>query len=138
MVVRKCRLTITRKRTLLCRAGAPKPLRVFAAPFVGVRCMQTYDLHDSENRLLAFEIGNIRIGRRGVCRVVQSIPGAELTRKPKFFSWLREAEFCEFTVDGALFAAEEPFGDNSRYWIGPKPPKSLPQTRKVRDAFASY
>ena len=100
--------------------------------------MKTFDLFDSDNRLYAFEIGNLRIGRRGVCRVVKTIPGAKLTRTPKLFSWVREAEFCEFTVDGEIFAAEEPFGDNSRYWIGPKPPRWLPQTEKVRDAFACF
>jgi len=100
--------------------------------------MQVYDLHDDQNRLFAFEISNISVGRRGVCHVVETIPGASLKRRPKLLSWFRESAFCEFIVDGELFVAEEPWGDNSRYWIGPNPPRWLPQTEKVRAAFASY
>jgi hypothetical protein len=31
--------------------------------------MKVYDLHDNEGRILAFEIDNVDIGRRGVCYV---------------------------------------------------------------------
>jgi hypothetical protein len=98
--------------------------------------MKIYDLHDEQNRAFAFEIPNLLLGRRGVCRIVKSIPGAKVVRKPKFLSWLRESTFCEFIVDGETYEVEEPFGDNSRYWVGPRPPRWLPQTEKVRDAFA--
>ena len=99
--------------------------------------MKTYELLDSEDRLFAFEINNSGIGRHGVCRVIEGIPGTRLTRKPKFLSWFREDSFCDFEVDGETFVVEEPFGDNSRYWIGPQPPRWLPQTERVRDAFAN-
>jgi hypothetical protein len=38
-------------------------------------------------------------------------------------------------VDGAEYIAEKPWGDNSRYWIGPNPPRWLPQTEKVHRTF---
>ena len=98
--------------------------------------MKTYDIYDPNNRLLAFEISNTFIGRGVVCRIVERIPGAILTRRPKALSWLREDSFCEFTVDGELYEIEEPYGDSSRYWIGPVPARHLSQTAKVRDAFA--
>lgn len=97
--------------------------------------MRTYDLLDESGRLSAFEVSVLETGRRGVCRVVQSIPGAKLIRKPKWFSWFREEEFCEFEIDGEKYVAWEPYGDNSRYWIGPDPARHLPQTQQVRDAF---
>jgi len=101
--------------------------------------MKTYDLHDDQNRVFAFEIRNLGLGRDGVCRVVETIPGATLVRRPKkFLSWFREDTFCEFTVDGETYEVEEPFGDNSRYWVGPRPPRWLPQTERVRDAFAGW
>jgi hypothetical protein len=98
--------------------------------------MKTYDIRDPQDRIFAFEIDNLRVGRHGVCKVVESISGAKIIRRPKFLSWFREAEFCEFVVDGESFVAEEPWGDNSRYWIGPKPPRWVPQAAKVRDVFA--
>jgi hypothetical protein len=99
--------------------------------------MKTYDYGaTADGSLISFEVDNLLIGRRGVCRVVSSIQGATLVRRPKLFSWFREAVFCTFLVDGELFHAEEPWGDNSRYWIGPEPPRLISQTKKVRDAFA--
>ena len=101
--------------------------------------MKIYDLHDDQNRIFAFEIPNPGLGRGGVYRVVETIPGGALVRRPKrFLSWFREGTFCEFIVDGETYDVEEPFGDNSRYWVGPRPPRWLPQTEKVRDAFARW
>ena len=100
--------------------------------------MKTYPIYNAENRIFAFEVSNLVLGRSGVCRVIQAIPGAVLTRKPKLLSWFREGSFCEFTVDGETFEAEEPFGDNSRYWVGPCPPRWLPQTEMVHEAFQRW
>jgi len=100
--------------------------------------MKIYDLYDDQKRVFAFEVSNFGITRRGVCRLVQAIPGVVLVREPKLFSWFREDSFCEFTVDGETYEAEEPFGDSSRYWIGPCCPRWLPQTEKVREAFSRH
>jgi len=97
--------------------------------------MKTYPLYDSQNRLFAIEIETISIGRRGVCHLIEIIAGATLKRRPKLLSWFREQVFCEFIIDGEIHIAEEPYGDNSRYWIGPTPPRWLPQTEKVYKAF---
>ena len=100
--------------------------------------MKTYELLDEEGRFFAFEVGNSGLGRKGVCRVVETIPGAKIVRRPKFLSWFREEEFCEFDVDGKTFIAWEPYGDSSRYWIGPEPIEPLPQTQRVRAAFEAF
>ena len=97
--------------------------------------MKTVDLLDDSGRVVAFEISVLETDRRGICRVVESIPGAKLIRSPKRFSWSKEDVFCEFEVDGEKFIALEPFGDNSRYWIGPDTARHLSQTQRVRDAF---
>ena len=85
--------------------------------------------------MFAFEVANILLRRRGACSVVKQIPGARITRRPKLFSWFREDDFCEFEIDGITFVISEPFGDNSRYWIGPKPPRWVPQLAVVRETF---
>jgi hypothetical protein len=100
--------------------------------------METYELLDEDGRMFAFEVNNAGLGRKGVCRIVETIPGAQITRRPKFLSWFREEVFCEFSVGGKTFVAWEPFGDNSRYWIGPEPTEWLTQTQSVRDAFESH
>lgn len=97
--------------------------------------MKTYDLLDAQGRVFAFEIDNALIGRRGVCRVVSSIPGAEVHRRPLFLSWFRESVFCEFEVQGHRFEVEEPFGDNSRYLVGASEPGWKPPFEQVHAAF---
>ena len=100
--------------------------------------MKTYEILDEDGRIFAFEVNNAGLGRKGVCRVVETIPGARITRRPRPLSWLREEVFCEFEVGGKTFVAWEPFGDNSRYWIGPEPTRWLPQTTSVREAFEAF
>jgi hypothetical protein len=97
--------------------------------------MKIHDLKDKEGRVFAFEVPNTLLTRRGVCKLVQSIPGARLLSGRRE---LREDEFCAFEVQGQRFKAWEPFGDNSRYWIGPEPPNWCEQVSFVRDAFARH
>jgi hypothetical protein len=96
--------------------------------------MKTYDLTDTEGRAFAFEVDNIFLPRRTACRVARDIPGAKLIRTPRFFP--SEEEFCEFEIEGVSFILWQPWGDNSRYWIGPRPERWVPQLAAVRDAFA--
>ena len=100
------------------------------------RSMRTYPIKDREGRLFAFEMDNLLLGRRGLARVVGSLSGVRIRRRPKFLSWFREEEFCEFEVDGGSFVAWEPYGDSSRYWIGPKDRRPHPAIERVEEAFA--
>jgi hypothetical protein len=98
--------------------------------------MEIYDLRDAEGRAFAFEVENANLGRHGACRVADKIPGARVVRRQRRFAWSNRDDFCEFELDGITFVIEEPFGDNSRYWVGPKPPHYVPQIAVVRDVFA--
>ena len=97
--------------------------------------MKIYDLHDKEGKAYAFEIDNVLLGRRGACRVVRSIPNANILKEPKLLSWHREEIFCEFELDGLRFQVWEPFGDNSRYWVGPESATETRQINVIRAAF---
>jgi len=104
--------------------------------------MRIYGIPRDGERVAAFEVDNLWIGRRGFCRIVDRIPGVRWLRKPAFLSWFVEDIFCEFEVEGVAFVAEEPYGDNSRYWVGPagtgvdgKQLEYLPQIEIVREAF---
>ncbi|MEJ7809548.1 MAG: hypothetical protein WKG32_03940 [Gemmatimonadaceae bacterium] len=98
--------------------------------------MRIYDVTDSDGRAFAFEVSNLLLGRRAACRMASRIAGARIVRRPRAFSWLREAPFCEFEVTGVRFEIEEPLGDSSRYWIGPVPPRPVTELASVREAFA--
>ena len=96
--------------------------------------MRVYDWKDQQGRVFAFEVPNI--GRGGVCIVVAQIPGAKLLRSPRFLSWFREEMFCEFELEDRRFVVSEPFGDNSRYLVGPLDGEWYPQISAIRSAFA--
>jgi hypothetical protein len=98
--------------------------------------MRTYDLKDKMSRVFAFEVSNLLLARQSLCKIILTIPNAKIIRKPKRFS--SEEIFCEFKVGDQRFTAMEPFGDNSRYWIGPEPPKWCKQISEVQKAFVRY
>jgi hypothetical protein len=103
------------------------------------------DLHDQHGTVYAFEVSS-GIGRRHACAVASRIPGSRILTEPTRVSWFTDADdFCRFEVDGQVFVISEPFGDNSRYWIGPEPPAPFrigerragcPQLARVREVFA--
>lgn len=98
--------------------------------------MKIYDLIDAEGRIFAFEVSNSFLSRSTACRVARDIPGAKLIRAPRIFPG--EDEFCEFELEGITFVLWEPWGDNSRYWIGPRPERWVPQLAAVRYAFSRW
>ena len=99
--------------------------------------MRIYDLRDEEGRVVAFEVPNMWLGRRGALRVIRAIAGARITRRPHAFTLFAEEDFCEFTLGDVTFGISAPFGDNSRYWIGPLPVLWCPEVEAVRAAFAA-
>jgi hypothetical protein len=98
--------------------------------------MRIHDLRDEVGRVFAFEVPNTFLGRRGARRVVGTIPGARILSPSRERQAQSAGAFCEFELDGEQFSIEEPFGDNSRYWIGPRSASWVPQIAVVRDAFS--
>jgi hypothetical protein len=98
--------------------------------------MKIHDLIDENGRVFAFEVHNSLLGRRGAAKIVESIPGAKIVSGHKTLR--KEDEFIEFVLDGVEFRVFEPFGDNSRYWIGPEPVRWCEQTAIVREAFEKH
>ena len=105
--------------------------------------MKIYAIPENADQPAAFEVSNITLSRTRACRIVEAIPGAQILKRPAAFSWFREPVFCKFELDGQKFEIEEPFGDSSRFWIGPASTgnnqrilKWHPATDKVRHAFS--
>jgi hypothetical protein len=100
--------------------------------------MRVHELRDAQGLVHAFEISSL-MGRRMACRAAASIPGVRLTKKYKLFSFSSEdGAFCEFELNGEQYAMEEPFQDNSRYWVGPKPGSSANSLGVVLNHFANH
>jgi hypothetical protein len=91
--------------------------------------MKVHDLLDDEGRIFAIEVENFGLGRKGAVRIVRGIPGVTAIREQ------RADDFCEFEVGGVPFVIEEPDGNSSRYWVGPKSMAWVAQLAIVRAAF---
>lgn len=81
--------------------------------------MRIYELETEAGDIYAFEVDVPLLGRRRVSSFVRRIPGVTVTKSPSALSWFREEVFCRFTLGQVAFEVLEPFGDNSRYWVGP-------------------
>jgi hypothetical protein len=98
--------------------------------------MRVYDLKAEDGSLRAFEVENTLLTRGRACRIAKSIPGVVLIRQSRLF---RDTDdFCEFTLAGETYIIEEPFGDNSRYWIGGKEASQSSSLQQVRVAFERH
>ncbi len=98
--------------------------------------MRIHEIKDKKGRVFAFEVSSSSIGRGGICSVVKTIPNSKIIREYRKFSFFSKDEICKFKVNGQLFKVSEPWGDSSRFWIGPDPPKYCKQTIIVKKAFA--
>ena len=94
--------------------------------------MKVYPISDEQGRIFAFQVRVMLDGRRAFCKVARSIPGV---RHVDPHGSLPGYDFCEFTIGDVTFSAEEPFGDNSRYWVGPRPPRWVPEVAQVLEHF---
>lgn len=84
--------------------------------------------------MLAFEIGNTFITLGAISKILYSVRGV---------SSIRPAAGADdrllFEFEGESCIVNEPFGDNSRYWIGPAfPQQSTLDARPLQQAFARH
>lgn len=87
--------------------------------------MKTYPIKDETDRVYAFEIENAYIGLRALVHILCGVPGVSDVRSRVPFERSGDVRGT-FRFAGANFVIVEPFGDNSRYWIGPADDRTAP------------
>lgn len=87
--------------------------------------MKTYPIKDKTGRLYAFEIENAYIGLRPLVGTISSVPGVSDIRSRAADERPDDVRVT-FRFAGGAFVIVEPFGDNSRYWIGPVEDQAAP------------
>lgn len=70
-------------------------------------------------RAFAFEVENIYISPASAARIVAAIDGVADVEARKIFSNSSDV-LVEFNYCGQPYIVWEPYGDSSRYWVGPK------------------
>ena len=98
--------------------------------------MWVHDAFDEHGKLQYFEIDNTFTPRGVAYRFVASIPGVQIIKKPKFWSFGDDDVFCIFKLGDKTLEIWEPYGHNSRFHIGANPPGWCRELEIVRDAFA--
>lgn len=76
--------------------------------------MKTYPLQRSDGQIFAFEIPAAGLWTGSLARSLRRAPGVANVRRVR-----SDDNRLAFELNGEPFVVWEPWGDNSRYWIGP-------------------
>ncbi len=102
--------------------------------------MKTFPIYFNKNKskVIAFEIENLYISNKKIVRLLKSLNGVSLVKLGKGFLSNSDVR-AEFSYLGEQYIVYEPFGDNSRYWIGPKETdEKAIDIKAIEDKFETY
>jgi hypothetical protein len=100
--------------------------------------MKTYPLKDKNGFQIGFEIENVYISLRKIVKLLSTIKEVSDIKPRRLFDF-RNENHIEFDYTGNDFVVMEPFGDNSRYWIGPKgEPDTKVDVSDIENVFIQY
>lgn len=83
-----------------------------------VPSMKTYPIKDDKGQLFALEVDMVYCGLRNLIAVIASAEGVTDAKISSAQAGGGDTR-ATFRYLGDNFAVTEPFGDNSRYWVGP-------------------
>lgn len=82
--------------------------------------METFPLHRDDGTEYAFEIpSSYFVTARQLAKFFSRWPTVEIQNVYRLFDFGNEVRI-EFRFQGDEYQVWEPYGDNSRYWVGPK------------------
>lgn len=99
--------------------------------------MKIFPISSDDGRCFAFEIENVYIAPRQIAQLLQGVHGVADIRMRKLFA--SSDTHVSFKYNGRDFVVWEPYGDNSRYWIGPKDENDhTMDVSMLKTSFAEY
>jgi hypothetical protein len=100
--------------------------------------MRTYpSIDEGRGYMVAFEIEMVYTSLRSIAGVLSGIAEVTNVRVRRIFESSGDIRIW-FRYQRIECVVLEPFGDNSRYWIGPKNSKDAFDIRNVEEAFEKY
>lgn len=102
--------------------------------------METYphSQKGEDDQPIAFEIDNVYIGPGAIASLLEAIKGITDVRKEGFGGMPREIH-VRFKYQGYDYVVWEPYGDNSRYCIGPDNPDECKKSiRPIEEVFKRH
>jgi hypothetical protein len=95
--------------------------------------MKTYPILRADGTVQAFEISSSWLTFRPIYKLLRSVRSVDNIKR----NWFNE-DRISFTFHGRLCVINEPWGDNSRFWIGPVAPEPELDVTRLHDAFRNY
>jgi hypothetical protein len=97
--------------------------------------MKTYPLLRPDGTLRGFEVTSGWLTFRPLFKILRSVPGVTDVRR----NWFNEDRIT-FKFHGRAAVVNEPWGDNSRYWIGLTDPAAANEidVAPIHEAFSRY
>ena len=102
--------------------------------------METFPIVDERRgqQAFAFEIDNAYISPSAIARLLAQVDGVTDIQVRTLFGKSRDVH-VEFKYLNRGYVVWEPYGDNSRYWIGPKTPeKERGDIGNIQSVFQRY
>jgi len=102
--------------------------------------MKTYPLSqkNEDDQPIAFEIDNAYIGSGAIASLLKEIEGITDVHKEGIGGFPREIH-VRFKYQGYDYVVWEPYGDNSKYCIGPDNPDECKKSiRPIEEVFKRY
>lgn len=103
--------------------------------------MKTYQIAREGAPPLAFEIDHVYLSRGTIVRLLNTVEGVTEVHLGGRFGSSDDIRI-EFKCQGQDYIVMELFGDNSRYWVGPKGRKDdvavASNIGKIKSAFDGY
>ena len=117
----------------------PLPASIIVFVKSGMATMRTYPIYtQEEDRLFAFEVENIYISPSMVANLLSQANGVTEIKVRKIFTKPSDIH-VEFNYFGHPHIVFEPYGDSSRYWVGPRDIKEeLVAITNIEDIFKRY
>lgn len=99
--------------------------------------MKTYSIQSENQPGLPFEIQNSYIRPRTIAALLEDVEGVTGIRLRRSFSASSEIH-VRFRYKDQECVVWEPYGDSSRYWVGPENEEASIDLREVEAAFTQY
>jgi hypothetical protein len=96
--------------------------------------MKTYPIFNKNHSVGAFEISSARVTFRPIYKILESIKNITEVKRQRF-----SEDKIGFNYRDIKMVINEPYGDNSRYWIGPKDGlNDSVNIEEIHQAFQKY